>query len=156
LQYHYRSKKDVIRAILEALFKQFDVIYEPGKEPFSLDTLRRIMRLNFDLVWKYRFFYRESAALLHADPILADRFREIQEIRLEQQEALLKRLAAAGRVRTVLLPDEFHKIVHMGWVLVHTWLPFTESTGQSIDEEALEQAVEIMVQFYEPYIGDQS
>jgi hypothetical protein len=107
-------------------------------------------------VWKYRFFYRENAALLRNDEILASRFREIQEIRLAEQEALLKRVAAAGRVRTVLHPAEFHNVVHMGWVLVHTWLPYAESIGQTINEAALEHAVKIMVQFYKPYIGDQS
>jgi AcrR family transcriptional regulator len=156
LQYHYRSKKDLIRAILEEMFKEFDVIYESSEGLFTLDTLRRVMLLNFDLVWKYRFFYRENAALLRNDEILASRFREIQEIRLAEQEALLKRVAAAGRVRRVLHPDEFHNVVHMGWVLVHTWLPYAESIGQTINEAALEHAVKIMVQFYKPYIGDQS
>src|SRR5512143_4082677 len=59
LQYHYRSKEDVIRAILEVMFGEFDVIYEPVKDSFTLDTLRSIMRLNFGITWKYRFFYRE-------------------------------------------------------------------------------------------------
>ena len=156
LQYHYRSKKDLIRAILEEMFKEFDVIYESSEEPFTLDTLRRIMRINFDLVWKYRFFYRENAALLRNDEILASRFREIQETRLAEQEALLKRLAAEGRPRIVLHTDEFRNVVHMGWALVYTWLPYVESTGRTINEAALEQAVDIMVQFYKPYIGDQS
>lgn len=156
LQYHYRSKKDLIRAILEEMFKEFDVIYESSEGLFTLDTLRRVMRLNFDLVWKYRFFYRENAALLRNDEILASRFREIQEIRLAEQEALLKRVAAEGKSRIDLQPAEFHNVVHMGWVLVHTWLPYAESIGQTINEAALEHAVEIMVQFYKPYIGDQS
>lgn len=153
LQYHYRNKEEVIRAILEEMFKQFDVIYAPSEEVFTLDTLRHIMRFNFDLVWKYRFFYRENTALLRNDEILARRFREIQEIRLADQEAIFKRLAGAGGVRTALRPDELHNVVLMGWVLVHTWLPFAESTGQTINEAALDQAVEVMVQFYKPYFG---
>jgi hypothetical protein len=112
------------------------------------------MRLTIDLVWKYRFFYRESPALLRNDKILALRFREIEETRLAQQEAIFKRLAAAGSVHIDLRPDELHNVVQMGWVLVHTWLPYTESTGQTIDEAALEHAVEVLVQFYKPYIGD--
>jgi len=154
LQYHYRSKKEVIRAILEELFRQFDLIYETSAEPLTLDVLRQMMHLTIDLVWKYRFFYRESPALLRNDKTLAIRFREIEEIRLAEQEAIFKRLAAAGRVQIVLRPDEFHNVVQMGWVLVHTWLPYAESTGQKIDEAALEHAVEVMVQFYKPYIGD--
>lgn len=154
LQYHYRNKEEVIRAILEEMFEQFDSIYAPSEEPFTIDTLHRIMRRNFDLVWKYRFFYRENAALLRNDEILARRFQQILEIRLAEQEAIFKRLADAGRARIALRPDELHNVVHMGWVLVYTWLPFAESTGQTIDEAALNHAVEVMVQFYKPYIGD--
>ncbi len=152
LQYHYKSKKEIIRAILEEMFKQFDVIYEQIKEPFTLDTLRQIMRINFDLVWKYRFFYREFAALLRNDKTLANRFRAIQEQRVAEQEMLIKRLAGSGGVRGDLDPEELHNVVLIGWVLVHTWLSYIESTGQKINEAALEQAVEIMVQHYKPYL----
>ena len=152
LQYHYRNKDEIIRAILEEMFKQFDVVYEPTQEPFTLDTLRRLMRLNFDIVWKYRFFFRELSALLRHDKLLARRFREIQEQRLTDQENIIKRLAASGGVRAALRPDELHNVVLIGWVLGNTWLSYIESTGQKISEAALEQAVEVMVQHYKPYL----
>ena len=154
LQYHYRNKEEVIRAFLEEMFNQFDVIYEPAEEPFTLDTLRQIMRINFDLTWKYRFFYREFAALLRNDKTLAARFRAIQEQRVAEQETLIKRLASSGGVRSDLSPDELHKVVLIGWVLVHTWLSYVESTGQKINESALEQAVDMMAQYYKPYLQE--
>ncbi len=154
LQYHYKNKEEVIRAILEDMFTQFDVIYEQITGPFTQDTLRRIMRINFDLVWKYRFFYREFAALLRHDKTLANRFRTIQEQRVEQQEMLIKRLAGSGGVRSAITSEELQKVVLIGWVLVHTWLSYVESTGQKINEAALEQAVEIMVQHYKPYLQE--
>lgn len=152
LQYHYKSKDEVICAIMEEMFKQFDVIYQPVEGTFSLDTLRQMMRINFDLVWKYRFFYREFAALLRNDKTLANRFRAIQEQRVTEQEMLIKRLAGSGVVRGDLSPEELHHVVLIGWVLVHTWLSYVESTGQKINEAALEQAVEVMVQHYKPYL----
>jgi len=152
LQYHYKKKEDVIRAILEEMFKEFDVLYEPVDGPFTLDTLRHFMRINFDIVWKYRFFYRELGALLRNDKILTRRFREIQEQRLNDQENIIKRLASLGKVRAVLNSDELHNIVLIGWVLGHTWLPYIESMGQKINEAALNQAVEMMIQHYKPYL----
>ncbi len=155
LQYHYKNRDEIIRAILEEMFVEFDAIYVfAEEEPFTLDTLRRIMRVNFDLVWKYRFFYREFAALLRNDPILARRFREIQEKRLTDQENVFKRVAGSGGVRSVLSPEELRNVVLIGWVLVHSWLSYAESTGQKIDHAALEHAVEIMVQHYKPYLQE--
>ncbi len=152
LQYHYKNKEEVIRAILEEMFTEFNVIYQPTEGPFTLDTLRHVMRLNFDIVWKYRFFFRELGALLRNDKILTRRFREIQEQRLTDQEKIIKGLANSGGVGAALRPNELHNIVLMGWVLGHTWLPYVESMGQKINEAALEQAVEIMVQHYKPYL----
>lgn len=152
LQYHYRNKEELIRAILEAMFKDFDLVYEPVDMAFTLDTLRHIIRLNFENIWKYRFFYREFAALLRNDKMLAKRFREIQEYRISEQEKLIHGLARAGVVRGDLQPDELRNIIHIGWVLGNTWLSFAESMGQKIDNAAMEQAVNIMVQHYKPYL----
>lgn len=152
LQYHYRNKDELIREILEVMFKEFDVIYEPVAGAFTLDTLRQIMRLNFGIIWKHRFFYREFAALLRNDKILAKRFREIQEHRIAEQEKLIRGLAGLGAARSDLSPAELHNVVQIGWVLGNTWLSFAESMGQKIDASALDQAVEIMVQHYKPYL----
>jgi AcrR family transcriptional regulator len=154
LQYHYRSKEDVIRAILEEMFKQFDVIYRPIEGIFTLDTLRQMMRLNFNLVWKYRFFYRELAALLRNDKILARRYGEIQDVRLKEQEMLIKQLAASGEVRRDLSPEELRNVVLIGMMLGNMWLSYIESIGNKINEAALAQAVEVMVQHYKPYLQE--
>lgn len=152
LQYHYRNKEELIRAILEVMFKDFDSVYEPIDLSFTLDMLRNIMRLNFESIWKYRFFYREFAALLRSDERLAKRFREIQDYRISEQEKLIRGLAGAGVVRSDLNPKELRNMVHIGWVLGNTWLSFAESMGQTIDDAAMEQAVDIMVQHYKPYL----
>ncbi len=154
LQYHYRSKEDVIRAILEEMFKQFDVIYRPVEGIFTLDTLRQMMRLNFNLVWKYRFFYRELAVLLRNDKILALRYREIQDVRLNEQEMLIKQLAASGEVKGDLSPEELRNVVLIGMMVGNMWLSYIESVGHKIDEAALARAVEVMVQHYKPYLQE--
>ena len=152
LQYHYKGKEDLIRAILEEMFRQFDGIYRSIEGTFTLDILRQTMRLHFHLVWKYRFFYREQGALLRNDETLADRFRAIQAQRMDEQEALMKRLAASGGLRGNLSPEELRNVVLIGWVLGNTLLAYNESLGQKIDEAAQAQALEIMIQHYKPYL----
>lgn len=156
LQYHYKSKEDVIRSILEQMFGEFDVIYQPAEGQFTLDTLRQLMRLNFGIIWKYHFFYRELTALLRNDKNLAKRYREIQEIRLQEQQELFRRLMDAGVVRRDLSDEELKNVTLIGWVLGNTWLSFLESTGQKINSAAMEQAVEIMVQHFKPYLQEKS
>jgi AcrR family transcriptional regulator len=152
LQYHYRSKEEIIRAILEVMFNDWNAVYqEMNTASFTMDTLRQTLRINFDLVWKYRFFYRELNALLRNDVVLAKRYAAIQEQRLTEQEMLTKQMARASGARP-MSKSELHNMVLMGWVLSNSWLSYVESTGQIVDETVLGDAVELLVQFYKPYM----
>ncbi len=151
LQYHYRSKEEIIRAILELMFNDWNAVYEEmAAASFTVETLRRSLRINFSLVWKYRFFYRELNALLHNDKVLAKRYAAIQEQRLAQQEAFTKQLARSSGVR--LTSKELHNIVLIGWVLSNSWLSYVESTGLGVDETAMDEGVETLMQHYRPYL----
>jgi AcrR family transcriptional regulator len=152
LQYHYRSKEDIVRAILEVMFKDWNAVYqEMGTGSFTMDTLYRILRINFKLVWKYRFFYRELNALLRKDELLAKRYAAIQEGRLAEQEMLTKQMARAGGARP-MSKVELRNMVLAGWVLSNSWLSYVESTGRTVDETAMDEAVEVLVQFYKPFL----
>ena len=97
LQYHYKSKEDVIRAIYELMFADWQLIYTGMDKSFSIEKLRALLKKNFDLTWKYRFFYREYAALLRNDLQLSKRFRAVQKQRLAEQEGLMTLLVQRGR-----------------------------------------------------------
>jgi AcrR family transcriptional regulator len=154
LQYHYHDKQEVIRAIYELMFADWQNIYTDMDEAFSVETLRTILKKNFDLTWEYRFFYREYAALLRSDKLLSKRFREVQEQRVAEQEALIKLLAGRGGVRTAPDPKEIRNVALIGWVLGNTWLSYIESTGRKIDQSALNEAVEMMISHYQRYLPD--
>lgn len=152
LQYHYRSKENVIRAIYEVMYLDWQKIYTGMDESFSVETLRAILKKNFDLTWKYRFFYREYAALLRNDPLLGKRFREVQEQRISEQEKLINQLAAKSTVRTVSDSKQIRNVALIGWVLGNIWLSHVESTGRKIDQAALNEAVEMLILHYSPYL----
>ncbi len=152
LQYHYRSKEEILRTILEVMFSDWNTVYQGmDTEPFTAATLRRSLRISFSLVWKYRFFYRELNALLRNDKLLAKRYAAIQEQRLAQQETFTKRLAKSNGVRRAGT-SELRNVVLAGWVLSNSWLSYVESTGQAIDETAMEDGVEILMQHYKSYL----
>lgn len=148
LQYHYKSKEDIIRAIYELMFDDWQLIYVGVDESFTVETLRTILRANFTLTWKYRFFYREFAALLRADPQLAARFRAVQSQRLAEQETLFRQLAANAEGRAASDPQQIKSVILIGWVLGNTWLSYIESSGQVVDQTVLDEAVEMMLRHY--------
>jgi len=154
LQYHYRNKKEIIRAILESMYKDWNLVYQEMVVPsFTMDTLRYILEINFKLVWKYRFFYRELNALLRNDKSLAKRYASIQEERLAEQEMIMKRMAGPGGVQP-MSKSELRNIIVIGWVLSNSWLSYVESTGQTVDESVMNEAVEVLIQHYMPYLQE--
>ncbi len=152
LQYHYHSKEEIIRSILEVMFNDWNAVYqEADTQAFTVGTLRRTLRVNFSLVWKYRFFYRELNALLRNDEILAKRYAAIQEQRLAEQERLTKQIAKSSGVGP-LSRRELRNTVLAGWVLGNAWLSYVESTGRPVDQTAMDEAVEILMHHYRPYL----
>jgi AcrR family transcriptional regulator len=154
LQYHYRSKEQIIREIYEFMFLEFEPNFAGMDGSFGIETLRTILQKNFDLIWKYRFFYREYATLLRNDPQLSERFKAVQEKRISQQESLIRLLAHHGRFRSQPDEKEIRNIALTGWVLGNTWLSYLESTGVTIDQAALEEAVDMLIMHYKPYLSD--
>ncbi len=152
LQYHYKNKEEMIRAIYEIMYLDWQEIYAGMDESFNLDVLRVILGKNFDLTWKYRFFYREYAALLRNDHLLGKRFREVQEQRITEQEALINQLTGKGGVETASNLKQIRNTALIGWVLGNTWLSYVESTGRKIDQSALDESVEMLILHYSPYL----
>ncbi len=152
LQYHYHNKEAIVRAILEVMVNDWNVVYqELDTESFTMDTLRRILRINFNLVWKHRFFYRELTALLRNDEILAKRYAAIQEQRLAEQERLTKQMRRTRGARS-MSKTELRNMVVIGWILSNSWLSYVESTGRTVDESVMDDAVEMLIQHYKPYL----
>jgi len=152
LQYHYRSKEEIIRAVLEFMFNDWNLVYqEMAATPFTMNTLRRILEINFKLVWKYRFFYRELTVLLHNDEILAKRYAAIQEQRLAEQEMLTKQMTRSSGARP-MSKIELRNMVINGWILSNSYLSYFESTGHTVDESTMNEAVEVLIQYYQPYL----
>src|ERR1044071_6890013 len=55
LYYHFRNKEEIIRTLFEQLFDAHDHIFEvPNDGAPTFADLRRIVRLNFDLLLEYR------------------------------------------------------------------------------------------------------
>lgn len=76
LYYHYRSKEDIVRALFADLDAEWDAAYrvEPGAGYGVSDVVRQL-HVTFEVMWRFRFFYRETLVLLHNDPELAARYQ---------------------------------------------------------------------------------
>jgi AcrR family transcriptional regulator len=152
LYYHFKNKDDIIRAIFDRMVEDWNVVYLiPTDAAFDLTVLRGALRQNFDLLWRYRFFYRELGALVRHDRQLGKRHKAIQEQRQREQLALFDRLAAAGVFKWPRKRAEVEETLTIAWIVGNYWLAHLESSGETVTPELMQQGVELILRLFTPY-----
>jgi AcrR family transcriptional regulator len=153
LYYHFKNKEDIIRAVLARMYEEWNAVYVvPVDASFDLDVLRAALRRNFELLWRYRFFYRELGALVRRDRPLGRRHTAIQEQRQREQLALFDRLAAAGVFKWPRKRSEVEETLTIAWVIGNYWLAYLESSGEAVSPDLMQQGVELIVRLFAPYL----
>lgn len=88
LYYHFRNKDDIVNS----LFAQFEseisrMLAVPADRRPTVEDMWQYLHLMFELVWRYRFFYRDLSDLLSRNRKLELHFKQIlsHEIQVAQQ-----------------------------------------------------------------------
>jgi AcrR family transcriptional regulator len=154
LYYHFKNKEDIIRAVLDRMYEEWNAVYiMPADASFDLDVLRAALRQNFELLWRYRFFYRELGALVRRDKQLGRRHRVIQEQRQREQLALFDRLAAARVFKWPRKRSEVEATLTIAWIVGNYWLSYLESGGENVTPDMMQEGVELIVRLFTPYLS---
>ncbi|MCE1253516.1 MAG: TetR/AcrR family transcriptional regulator [Anaerolineae bacterium] len=152
LYYHYKDKFDIIRAIYEQMINAWDKAYEQIDEKNLPEAaLSAFIETNFELLWMYRFFYRENVALINADPILFNRHTEITRERLKKQRSLLQ----AVQNRRGNLPGNFldlDETLTVTWVVANHYLIHLESLGQTVEKKDFKAGAALVIKVLQSYL----
>ena len=97
LYYHFRNKDDITNAIFEDFEKEMDVLLSaPGKRDIHFEDAWLFLHLLFELIWKFRFVYRDINDLLSRNRKLEVHFKAIVERKQQAAKILCAALAKAG------------------------------------------------------------
>ncbi len=155
LYYHFRNKEEIIRAILEHMIERWAQIYTlPSAGPPTLADLRRLVVDNYQVLWEYRFFYRELVALLQRDPELRQRYQSIRQQGLANIKQLFAHFVAAGVLRDLPDPASSEALAEICWLISDFWLPFAETGGEAIGPAQMQRGVAAMMQILRPYLAN--
>jgi AcrR family transcriptional regulator len=154
LYYHFKNKDDIIRAVFDRMIEDWNAVYLVSADAtFDLTVLQEALRQNFELLWRYRFFYRELGALVRHDRQLGKRHKAIQEQRQREQLALFDRLAAAGVFKWPRKRSEVEEMLTIAWIVGNYWLAHLESGGETVTPESMQQGVELILRLLTPYLN---
>lgn len=155
LYYHFGNKEEIVREILERMIVEWGEVWTiPEGRGFDLGLMRSVLEENFALQWKYRFFYRESIALMRRDPELARRYADNQRRRIEEQTLFLEGFVEAGIMSEPEDPAELGALVKTGWIVATGWLSFLETGGEGVGPEKMREGVDLIARILRPYLTD--
>ncbi|MBC8135899.1 MAG: TetR/AcrR family transcriptional regulator [Fibrella sp.] len=139
LYYHFKNKEQIVRALFERFSEDTDRAFSlPEDRVPTPDDLDALLQLNFVVLWRYRFFYRERIALLQRDPELMSRYRIVRQRGFDGFAYLLRSFTEAGFMRLPETPEEESQLAQVCWIVSDFFLPFLEADGGEADLSALE------------------
>jgi len=161
LYYHFRNKEEIIRRIFEQMTRigveEYRAIND-NRPPETaaavtamLDTFVMVQRFN----WRYRFFKRELTALIQADPLLADDFKEVHASHRHMVSDSIDRSIAEGFIVSMDEPERSLFVEEL-WLIILFWLNYLEVGGETVDDATLERGNAVLFSAIRPRLTAQA
>jgi len=153
LYYHFRNKEEIIRELFQRLSDTWDkgLPFPQDRQP-TLDDLKAIIETNYQIIWQYRFAYRELVALLRQDEELRANFLAVRQRGFDGFHELITAFSEAG---VIYLPDEpqaINELQEVCWLISEFWLTNLEVNGRSVDKNEMQNGVKLMLRVLQPYL----
>lgn len=153
LYYHYKDKSHIIRQIYEQMITVWEKVYEDVEiEEMPDGTLQKFIEDNFELLWQYRFFYRETVALLNLDPALSERHIAVTQARFTRQRLFLQRAVKEGLLHFPEPEIQLDEILTIAWIVSNNYLVYLESMGHKVDKRDFRKGTELVMKVIHPYL----
>lgn len=161
LYYHFDNKDEIVNAIFADFEKEMDALLSAplkrleGNGAINVEDTWLFLHLVFELIWKYRFIYRDLTDLLSRNRIIETHFKRILDDSSKVALALAAGLRRAGQLDA---SDAQISTLSTNMVLISTyWLNFeyVRNPRKEIDSAAMSRGVLQMMSMVAPYLkGD--
>jgi AcrR family transcriptional regulator len=156
LYYHFRNKEDIILSIYEEYARNLLIETMPEVSPDvkPLDAIILYMDVVFQAMMKFRFFYSNLPVLLAKNPLLHDKYVEVQGFIAQRVSELLLSLREAKMME--FLDEDLADIVSILRLVNTFWLSFyqTQNNDSEINDAVFYQGVLKILVIIQPYISD--
>jgi len=153
LYYHFRNKEDIILSIYEEYARSLllETLPKVSADLKPLDSLVLYMDSVFQTTMKFRFFYSNLPVLLDKNPILREKYVEVQQSISERVSQLLISLRAADFID--FADDDLADIVSVLRLINTFWVSFsqTQTIVNEVNDSVFYQGVLKILVILRPY-----
>ena len=127
LYYHFKNKEDIINQVFQQFEKEIDKLLTipvstDGRLP-NVEDAWLFLHVLFELIWKYRFFYRDLNNLLANNRTLEVKFKQLLAQKVKVAKALCEGLQKAGELSAS--PREIDSLATNMVVVATYWLSYS-------------------------------
>lgn len=153
LYYHFHNKEEIIRELFQRLYTAWDVeLQVSDPNAIQLQDINHIVEANYQIIWRYRFAYRELTALLRQDAELRTGFHAVRQRGFDGFRELLNAFAAAKIIRMPKDPQEIEELQEIIWLISEFWINNLEMNGRKVNEAEMQRGVNLMLRVLKPYL----
>jgi AcrR family transcriptional regulator len=122
LYYHYPAKDELINSLFERYDKALGELLQASDGVRNVEDAWFFLHSLFEIVWEYRFLYRDLNDLLSKNRLLETRFQGVLKNKTRAIRALLSGMSRAGAID--LDARELEPTANCMVVLLTYWLSF--------------------------------
>lgn len=156
LHYHFKNKQEIIKAIYADIATEIESDWSDDESQPTVSHMAEMHARQLELIWRYRFFYREMAALAKADPELADSIQLNREKRINILVRFFEKLIETGVLKKPRSKESLRYMVVMTWIFTDNWLNFMELQGNEDREEVAQLGYDMIIEILYPYLTDKA
>jgi AcrR family transcriptional regulator len=153
LYYHFHNKEEIIRELFQRMYTAWDTeLQVSDPNAIQLEDINHIVETNYQIIWRYRFAYRELTALLRQDAELRTGFLAVRQRGFDGFRELLDAFAAAKIIRMPKDPQEIEELQEIIWLISEFWVNNLEMNGRKVNEAEMQRGVNLMLRVLKPYL----
>jgi len=124
LYYHFKNKDDIINCVFQQFEREIDsLLAVPADRSPNVEDAWLFLHVLFELIWKYRFFYRDLNNLLANNRTLELKFKQLLTQKVKVARQLCDGLARAGELQAN--PREIEALATNMVVVATYWLSYS-------------------------------
>ncbi|WP_287953060.1 TetR/AcrR family transcriptional regulator [Diaphorobacter sp.] len=142
LYYHYPAKEEIVNALFARYDEALSGLLHAGADVQDVEDAWFFMHTLFELIWQYRFFYRDLNNLLSCNRRLEEQFPVLLQAKTAAMHDLLQALRRRGALQ--MEPADAMQPTATSMVVVLTyWLSFeyVRAPRQALEPESAQAAL---------------
>lgn len=157
LWYHFRTKKDLVRAhqqlLTQKIARRLGLSWTPDTVLTSYIAFNRLM---FEEMWEFQYLYRDSAEYGRTSPEMEERVRGIYKETTDRLRRFFDQMCDGGHL--TMPRSELPALADNVWMVVRYWPSFLRETQEVVrmDKEALLAGIRHHLALFETHLSEEA